>query len=180
MSFNQIEYINNYSKENYKTLLLKYRKDSVIFDWINIKNNKNGYVIKLIEDDIKNNINDIYHLVSIIKNDNNNKKLYFGDWLDEFYRNPKSLKQVMIDREPIYNHDDSVFMSYIAASVEYLSNNYHLNIPEWVNDNKYVYDGEYFAGNTKIIEYQKYLKDNSPKEFFKRNLYVGDNILKRC
>lgn len=51
--------------------------------------------------------------------------------------------------------------------------------PTWVNDNKYVYDGVYYAGNTKIIDYQNYLKDNSPVEFFKRNLYVGDNILKR-
>lgn len=179
MSFNQIEYINRYSKENYKTLLLKYRKNSAIFDWINNKNNKNGYVIKLIENDIKNNINDIYHLISIIKKDNNNKKIYFGDWLDEFYRNPKSLKQLMIEREPIYNKEDPVFMSYIASSVEYLANKNKLDKPAWINDNKYVYDGTYYAGNTKIIDYQKYLKDNSPIEFSKRNLYVGDNILKR-
>ena len=180
MSFNRIEYINNYSKENYKTLLLKYKKNSVIFDWINNKNNKNGYVIKLIENDIKNNINDVYHLLLNIKKDNHNKKIYFGDWLDEFYRNPHSLKQLMIDKEPIYNQKDSVFMSYIASTVEYLANKNNLNIPAWVNDKKYVYDGIYYAGDTRIKEYQNYLKDNSPAEFSKRNLYVGDNILKRC
>ena len=127
----------------------------------------------------KNNINDVYNLLLNIKKDNYNKKIYFGDWLDEFYRNPQSLKQLMLEKEPIYNQDDPVFMSYIAATVEYLANKYKLNVPNWVNDNKYVYDGVYYAGNTKIIDYQNYLKDNSPAEFFKRNLYVGDNILKR-
>lgn len=180
MGFNQIKYINEYSKNNYKTLLLKYRKNSIVFDWLNSKNNKNGYINKLIENDIKNNINDIKKLVKNVSLDNNNKKIYFGEWLDDFYGNPKSLKQLMIDKEPIYYQNDSAFMCYIAASCEYLANIYDLNIPQWVNDDKYIYSGIYYAGNTKILDYQKYLKEHSPIEFSKRNLYVGDNILKRC
>lgn len=179
MTFDQIKYINNYSKEYYKTLLLKYRKDSFIYDWINSKNNKNGYILKLIEDDIKNSINDISKLVKNINRHYNDKELLFGDWLDEFYNSPKTIKQLMLEKEPNNCNNDSVFTSYIAATVDYLSNKYKLSKPDWVSSDKYVYNGVYYAGNTKIKEYQKLLKDTSPIEFSKRNLYVGDNILKR-
>jgi len=179
MAFNQIEYINNYSKENYKTLLIKYRKDSFIYDWLEKQNNKNGYILKLIQDDINTNANTINKLSRKIVKDEEQKELYFGDWLDEFYRSSKQLKQLMIDKEPLYINSDKVFMCYLAATVEFLCHKYRLTTPIWVNSDKYMYKGIYYAGNTKIREYKKYLKDTSPIEFSKRNLFVGDNILKR-
>lgn len=179
MSFDKLKYINDYSKENYKTILLKYRKDSLLFEWINNLDNKNGYILKLIENDMSKKIYTVVKLARNVKNDRVNKELYFGEWLDEFYRQSKPIQQTMIDIEPIYIKEEPVFMSYIASSVDLLSKKYHLKKPEWINDKKYINSYEYYAFNTNISEYQKYLKKTSPKEFSIRNLYVGDNVLKR-
>lgn len=179
MSFDQIEYVNKYSKSNYKTLLIKYRKDSQIFEWLNKKENKNGYILELIENDINKNIYTINKLVFNVKKNSKNKELYLGEWLDEFYKSSKSTRQSMIVNEPFYLNSDKLFMCYIASSVDFLSKKYNLIKPNWVNNDKYIYGKEYYAFNTKIKEYQNYLKKTAPKEFYKRNLFVGDNVLKR-
>lgn len=179
MSFNKIEYINKYSKDNYKTYLIKCRKNSEVFEWLNTKNNKNGYILDLIRKDINKNLYTIDKLVKNVKYDKDNKALYFGEWLDNFYNSSSYIKSLILNKEPIYINDDKVFMSYIAGATEFLSNKFKIDVPEWVNNNKYFYKGIYYAYNTKIDDFKKYLKINTPEEFKKRNLYVGENILKR-
>lgn len=179
MAFDKYKYINNYSKKNYKTLLLKYKRGSLVFDWLNTKDNKNGYILNLIEKDIKTNVYTLDKLLANTKKDKHNKELYFGDWLDEFYRSPDFVKQSMLSKEPKYNEKDHLFMCYVASAVEYLSNKYHLEKPKWVNDDKYIYNSTYYAFNTSNKDFQKHLKKLTPKEFAKRNLFVGDNVLKR-
>lgn len=179
MSFDQIEYINKYSKRNYKTLLIKYRKDSQIFDWLEGKDNKSGYILELIENDINKNVYTLNKLVINVKNNSKNKELYFGEWLDEFYRSSNKIRLSMIINEPTYYNNDKFFMSYLASSVEYLANKYNLKKPNWTSKKKYVNGSEHYAFNTKIEDYRSYLKKTTPKEFSKRKLYVGDNVLKR-
>lgn len=179
MSFNQIQYINSYSKKNYKTLLIKYRKDSYIFDWMNNKKNKNGYILKLVEQDILNNIYSIDKMINNVKKNINDKELFFGEWLDDFYHNSKSIRQMMIDKEPTYLKNEREFMSYIAASIEFLSNKYKLDKPDWIYKEIYFNESDCYAFNTKNDEYRIFLKNNTPLEFSKRKLFVGNNILKR-
>ena len=85
----------------------------------------------------------------------------------------------MIINEPIYLNKDKIFMVYLASAVEYLSNKYKLKKPNWINKEKYINANSYYAFNTKIKDYQEYLKKNTPREFSKRNLFVGDNVLRR-
>lgn len=179
MSFNQLEYINSYSKKNYKTTLIKYRKDSYLNDWINSKLNKNGYILDLIEKDIKENINDVYKLSINVLKDSDNVLIFFGDWLDEFYRSPDSIRQLMINAEPDYNNDFKLYLCCIAATVDKLSNDYKLDKPSWINNPKYIYEKEYFAGETELEDFKEYLRKSTPIEFSSRNLFVSDNILKR-
>lgn len=126
-----------------------------------------------------NNIYTVDKLVENVKNNYSDKEIYFGEWLDDFYRVSNSVKQIMVDTEPNYLTENKMFMVYIAASVEYLTNTYSLNKPKWVDNEKYYSSVEYFAFDTTINEYQDYLRKTSPIEFSKRNLFVGENVLKR-
>ena len=54
MANKKVEYIGEYNKENYKTFLLRIRKDeNEILDKLESVLNKNGYITGLILDDIK-------------------------------------------------------------------------------------------------------------------------------
>ena len=54
--FNQQQYVNNYIKDNYKTIKLRIRKDDVlIMNKLSDIDNVNGYLTQLILDDIYRN-----------------------------------------------------------------------------------------------------------------------------
>ena len=53
MNFNQIDYIKNYNKNSYKTILFRVRKDNLdIVKKLKSVNSVNGYINELIENDI--------------------------------------------------------------------------------------------------------------------------------
>jgi len=61
--FNQQKYINNFIKDNYKTLKIRFRKDDkLVANKINEVSNVNKYIISLIVDDIYRNRE--YHFIN--------------------------------------------------------------------------------------------------------------------
>ena len=61
--FNQQKYINNFIKDNYKTLKIRFRKDDkLVANKINGVSNVNKYIISLIVDDIYRNRE--YHFIN--------------------------------------------------------------------------------------------------------------------
>lgn len=107
--------------------------------------------------------------------------LLYGQFLDNFYAcKYQKEREMLILEEPLYNENFSVFMCMLAGTVEKLANDFSLKIPSWVYKKEYYLDIKYYAFNTKNKEFQEYLKNSTPKEYKKRNLYVGDTMLERC
>lgn len=49
----QLKAVRKYDSKTYKQILLKIRKDSNIIEWLEKQPSKNGYIIQLIEKDMK-------------------------------------------------------------------------------------------------------------------------------
>lgn len=63
--FNQKKYVNEFIKKNYKTLKIRIRKDDdLLISKINSIDNINGYICRLIHEDIYRN-----HIYNFINND---------------------------------------------------------------------------------------------------------------
>lgn len=53
VSKSQLKATKKYEKKTYKQILLKIRKDSNIIEWLEKQPSKNGYIIKLVMEDMK-------------------------------------------------------------------------------------------------------------------------------
>lgn len=107
-------------------------------------------------------------------------RVLFGDFLDEFYREKdKQLQINMINEEPNFNKDNKIFLVEMAAVVHKLSNDYHLPVPSWVFKEQYFLSVPFYAFDTKNKDYQKFLMETSPKEYAQRNIFYGNNVLRR-
>ncbi len=68
MAFNQTEYISNFNKNNYKMYQFRVKKaDENIIDFLDKIENRNGYIISLINADINKSIYTIKEIKNIIK-----------------------------------------------------------------------------------------------------------------
>ena len=68
MSFNQTEYISKFNKNNYKMYQFRVKKSDVnIINHLDNIENRNGYIVSLINTDIKNSIYTIKEIKNIIK-----------------------------------------------------------------------------------------------------------------
>lgn len=112
--------------------------------------------------------------------DDNTQRLFFGDFLDEFYRvSDKKDKMAMLEAEPEFNNTENKFMVEIAAAVHKLSDDNNIPAPPWVFEKKYYSDSPIFAFDTKNKKYQDFLINTSPDEYASRNIFLGDNVLRR-
>jgi len=107
--------------------------------------------------------------------------LLLGDFLDEFYRADRSIRQRMIETPPhsAALKNSSEYLSFAAATAHKLANDYNLTVPEWVFEKQYyMTDTPFFAchakGNLRLLFMYK-----SPAEFKHRNLFVDENVLSR-
>ena len=67
-SFNQTEYISNFNKNNYKMYQFRVKKSDVnIINHLDNIENRNGYIVSLINTDINNSIYTIKEIKNIIK-----------------------------------------------------------------------------------------------------------------
>ena len=106
--------------------------------------------------------------------------LLLGDFLDEFYRSDKEVRQKMIERRP----DDisggrREILGFAASAVHKLANDHGLDVPRWVFEKRcYLYGDPFFAGNAKG-DLRLWFMYKSPSEFKHRNLFVDENVLIR-
>lgn len=106
-------------------------------------------------------------------------KLLFGLFLDDFYHAGAS-RIDLIQEEPPYKKELERWMCILGATAHRLANEYHLPIPTWTLNERYVLKEIYYAFDTMNPAFQKYLQETSLPEFKQRNLLLGDNILTRC
>ena len=68
MTFNQTAYISKFNKNNYKMYQFRVKKtDNSLIEYLDNLNNRNEYIISLINNDIKNEIYSIKQIKTIIK-----------------------------------------------------------------------------------------------------------------
>ena len=104
--------------------------------------------------------------------------LSLGDFLDEFYRAGDSARGAMLETPPDFSIKRE-HLAFLASSVHKLANDYYLNVPDWVFDERcYLRDKPFFGchakGNLRLLF--MYI---SPTEFKHRNLFVDKNVLVR-
>lgn len=108
-----------------------------------------------------------------------------GDFLDEFYRSPLSEKQAFLDREPPASSAlEKVMAVNYAATAEKLAHDFGLDVPAWVEKPQYFLKaGEAIYGYRSYAETRadlaEILREESPAEFARRNLFVSANALTR-
>lgn len=68
MSFNQAEYVSSFNKNNYKMYQFRVKKSDVrIIEHLDSVDNRNGYILSLINTDINNSVYTIKRIKNIIK-----------------------------------------------------------------------------------------------------------------
>ena len=68
MSFNQVEYISKFNKNNYKMYQFRVKKtDKELIEYLDKKENRNTYILSLINDDINKKVYSIKEIKRIIK-----------------------------------------------------------------------------------------------------------------
>ena len=68
MSFNQVEYISKFNKNNYKMYQFRVKKnDKELIDYLDKKENRNNYILSLINEDINKKVQSLKEIKRIIK-----------------------------------------------------------------------------------------------------------------
>ena len=68
MSFNQVEYISKFNKNNYKMYQFRVKKiDKELIDYLDKKENRNNYILSLINEDINKKVYTLKEIKRIIK-----------------------------------------------------------------------------------------------------------------
>lgn len=106
------------------------------------------------------------------------KNLAYGNFLDRFRACTKEEMQELIAERPQNDDLDINEVACLAATVETFVKEYALSMPDWVMDKKY-YLKEAYYGWIMNPEYQAFLRETSPEEFAKRNVFLGDNVMVR-
>ena len=104
--------------------------------------------------------------------------LCLGDFLDEFYRVDGDARRAMVLPSPDYNAAQE-HTAYLAATVHKLANDYGMEAPEWVFDQRCFLRGKPFFGCNAKGDLRLLFMYKSPPEFKHRNLFVDENVLKR-
>ena len=100
-------------------------------------------------------------------------------FLDEFYETDDKDKSMLLVEEPSEGILDRKQFCCLAAAAHKLANDYNLNIPEWVMQDKFTMPNPVYAFNAEDKSDRDLLKITTPNEYKIRNLYLGANILKR-
>ena len=68
MSFNQVEYISKFNKNNYKMYQFRVKKiNKELIEYLDKKENRNSYILSLINDDINKKVYSLKEIKRIIK-----------------------------------------------------------------------------------------------------------------
>ena len=99
------------------------------------------------------------------------------DFLDEFKRS--SDKYRMIENPPQSDGAIKKNLCILAAVVHKLANDNSLNVPVWVHSPLYKMPYPIFAHDTTNEDFQKFLIDDSPVEFARKNIFYGSRAIER-
>jgi len=103
-------------------------------------------------------------------------EIALGSFLDVFYRTTDTVRHEMISSPPQVKNNSDMLNACILAAAHKLSNDYGLDVPDWVYSSIYTMPYPVYVYNTKNPEYQEFLRDNAPFEYASRNLYYS-NVL---
>ncbi len=106
-----------------------------------------------------------------------------GNFMNYWYSYAKDRREELVadplpayDEQSLHDHRWAVFC---AASVEWFCHKYHVACPEWVHDPKYTLaEPWYFYKNLfghETESQREKLRQVTPEEFTRRNVYCGDN-----
>ncbi len=66
---------------------------------------------------------------------------------------------------------------FCAASVEYLCKKYAIPCPAWALNSRYSLEDPWFSGiGADLLQVQEKLRQTTPEEFSRRNIFCGDRI----
>lgn len=106
-------------------------------------------------------------------------EIFFGDFLDRFYRASQNEKAHYVHDEPqLYYSIPAATNAFIAGAVEKLCNDAGIEPPSWVFKERFYLKEPMFSLNAKGM-LKKILLFESPNEFVARNVFVPDNCLTR-
>lgn len=105
------------------------------------------------------------------------RMLALSQFLDDFNRS--SNKLTLIDGKPQSEGVSALDLCLMAAVAHKLAVDNNISVPEWVHEREYVMSHPVYAHGTKNKEYQRYLKETTPREFAERNIYYGANVMER-
>jgi hypothetical protein len=103
----------------------------------------------------------------------------FCTFLDEFYAADGKEKALSLSDEPKKSKLNQKQYCTLAAAAHKLANDYGLTVPAWVMQDKFKMPRPVYAFNTSKPEHQEFLRTVTPEEYKMRNLFSGDNVLKR-
>ena len=103
----------------------------------------------------------------------------FCTFLDEFYHADGGEKELLLADKPEKGVLKIKEFCMLACAAHKLANDNKFDPPEWVYDKKFILKTPAYAFDTKNKEYQKLLKETTPAEYKTRNLFYGENVLKR-
>ena len=103
----------------------------------------------------------------------------FCTFLDEFYAANSEEKKILLADEPQRGTLTPKQYCMLAAAAHKLANDYGLAVPAWVTQEKFKMPYPVYAFDTKNKEYQVFLKETSPEEYSSKNVFYGENVLKR-
>ena len=98
-------------------------------------------------------------------------------FLDEFKHSEDKFS--LICDEPHIEQPDMSNLCVLAAVAHKLANDNGLDLPDWVEKQKYVLPQPAYSYGTKNKEYQAFLRETSPYEFASRNIFFGANAIER-
>lgn len=104
-----------------------------------------------------------------------------GKFMHQFFGTYKAFRSELV-RDSIELPDDLSpdlfrWAVFCAASVEYLCHIYSLSCPAWAMDEQYsLQDPWYYDLASDLLEVQEELRETTPEEFARRNVFCGDNV----
>ena len=109
-----------------------------------------------------------------------NAWLPLGNMMHQFFGAYKHMRVALV-ADPIQvpenvTPDQFRWAVFCAASVEYLCRKYDIPVPAWPLDEHYKLDEPWYydlAGD--LLEVQEELREETPEEFGRRNVFCGDN-----
>jgi len=111
---------------------------------------------------------------------------YLRNFLDDFYALDQEDRQKVLISPVRYHENYRRELSFIAAAVEKLADDYGLACPDWIFDRRYYSADPLFPAFLERTDPQKksklriVLMVESPPQFKVRNIFVSRNCLSRA